>query len=347
MKWEKTHSYNIALDWAFWNNRIYGSLDLYYKNGVDQIVTKYVAPSTGAKNVSMNAGGIENKGWDLAISLVPIQTKSWTWSLSFNTGKNYNKVTNAGNTAVTWQDYISGRLISNGQAVNSFYSYKFDKLNEKGYPLFKDTEEVDSEGKELVHSAIEMYEKAFVLSGKREPDLSGGFSTFLKYKNISFNALISFNLGSKMRLNDLYESSGQRLPFPDQNMSSEFTNRWRKPGDENITNIPVLSSDALTIRESDVKYRIADNKWDMYNKSDLRVVSGSFLRCRSISIRYDFFKEWVNKLKLTSASISFDMGNVFVIKDKALQGRDPEQIGLGSRSIPPQRTYSFRLNVSF
>lgn len=347
LKWEKTHSYNIALDWAFWNNRIYGSLDLYYKNGVDQIVTKYVAPSTGAKNVSMNAGGIENKGWDLAISLVPIQTKSWTWSLSFNTGKNYNKVTNAGNTAVTWQDYISGRLISNGQAVNSFYSYKFDKLNEKGYPLFKDTEEVDSEGKELVHSAIEMYEKAFVLSGKREPDLSGGFSTFLKYKNISFNALISFNLGSKMRLNDLYESSGQRLPFPDQNMSSEFTNRWRKPGDENITNIPVLSSDALTIRESDVKYRIADNKWDMYNKSDLRVVSGSFLRCRSISIRYDFFKEWVNKLKLNSASISFDMGNVFVIKDKALQGRDPEQIGLGSRSIPPQRTYSFRLNVSF
>lgn len=150
-----------------------------------------------------------------------------------------------------------------------------------------------------------------------------------------------------MRLNDLYESSGQRLPFPDQNMSSEFTNRWRKPGDENITNIPVLSSDALTIRESDVKYRIADNKWDMYNKSDLRVVSGSFLRCRSISIRYDFFKEWVNKLKLNSASISFDMGNVFVIKDKALQGRDPEQIGLGSRSIPPQRTYSFRLNVSF
>ena len=46
LKWEKTNSYNIAIDWAFWNNRIYGSLDVYYKKGVDQVVTKNVAPST-------------------------------------------------------------------------------------------------------------------------------------------------------------------------------------------------------------------------------------------------------------------------------------------------------------
>ena len=44
LKWEKTRSYNIAIDWAFWNNRIYGSLDVYYKKGVDQVVTKNVAP---------------------------------------------------------------------------------------------------------------------------------------------------------------------------------------------------------------------------------------------------------------------------------------------------------------
>ena len=59
----------------------------------------------------------------------------------------------------------------------------------------------------------EMYDRAFVLSGKREPDLTSGFSTYLKYKNITFNALFSFSFGNKMRLNDLYESSGQRLPY--------------------------------------------------------------------------------------------------------------------------------------
>ena len=88
-------------------------------------------------SVSINDGDVENKGWDLAISLVPIQTKNWMWNLSFNTGKNYNKVLNAGNSAVTWQDYISGTLVSNGNAVNSFYSYKFDKLDAAVTPLSK------------------------------------------------------------------------------------------------------------------------------------------------------------------------------------------------------------------
>ena len=345
LTWEKTRSYNIALDWAFWNNRIYGSLDVYYKKGVDQVITKNVAPSNGATNVSINDGDVENKGWDLAVSLVPVQTKDWTWSLSFNTGKNYNKVLNAGNSAITWEDYVAGTLVSNGHAINSFYSYKFDKLDANGYPTFKDINEKDEDGNATVHSQQEMYDRAFTLSGKREPDLNGGFSTYLKYKNITFNALFSFSFGSKIRLNDLYSASGQNLPYPDQNMSSEFVNRWRNPGDENSTNIPVLSDQSLSIRDKDITYRIADNGWDMYNKSDLRVVSGNFLRCRSMSIRYDLKPEWLKPIYLKGASISFDAGNVFVLKDKALKGRDPEQIGLGSRSIPPQRSYSLRFNI--
>lgn len=345
LKWEKTRSYNIAVDWAFWNNRVYGSLDVYYKKGVDQVVTKSVAPSTGASSVSINDGDVENKGWDLAVSVVPIQTKNWMWSMSFNTGKNYNKVLNAGNSTVTWQDYIMGTMVSNGNAVNSFYSYKFDKLDSNGYPTFKDTNEKDEEGNAVVHSQQEMYDRAFVLSGKHEPDLTGGFSTFLKYKNITLNALFSFSFGNKIRLNDLYESSGQRLPYPDQNMSSEYVNRWREPGDEDRTIIPVLSGSTLQINDRDVTYRIADNKWEMYNKSDIRVVSGSFLRCRSMSIRYDLKPDWLKGIYLKGASVSFDAGNVFVIKDKALKGRDPEQIGFGSRSIPPQRSYSLRFSI--
>ena len=147
-------------------------------------------------------------------------------------------------------------------------------------------------------------------------------------------------------MNDLYESSGQRLPYPDQNMSSEFVNRWREPGDEDRTIIPVLSDKSLQINDKAVTYRIADNGWDMYNKSDIRVVSGSFLRCRSMSVRYDFKCEWLKPIYLKGASVSFDAGNVFVIKDKSLKGRDPEQIGLGARSIPPQRSYSLRFNIT-
>src|SRR3712207_7146222 len=63
--------------------------------------------------------------------------------------------------------------------------------------------------------------------------------------------IFSFNLGNKIRLNELYTATGQALPFPQQNMSNEFVDRWQKPGDEAITNIPVLSDNDLRFRSEE------------------------------------------------------------------------------------------------
>lgn len=350
LKWEKTSAYNLALDIALFDNRIYGSVDFYYKKGTDQVTTRYLAPSTGANQVSINNGDVENKGWDLSLSFVPVQTRDWTWNISFNTGQNFNKVLNAGEMDLTFNDYTSGTLVVNGTALNSFYSYKFAGLDDEGLPTFYDVNEVDGEGNLIVHSLDEAFKRAFTYSGKRDPDLTGGLSTYVRYKNFTFNCMFSFSVGNKIRLNALYESSGQRLPYPNNNMESEFAGRWQNPGDNTV--IPVLSDKTLSMRRNAdngyvYEYPVADNRWQMYDNSDLRVVSGSYLRCRMMSLRYDFGKELMSKARLGGASISFDVGNVFTIKDKALKGRDPEQLELGSRSIPPQRSYSLRFNITF
>lgn len=90
--------------------------------------------------------------------------------------------------------------------------------------------------------------RAFVAMGSREPDLSGGLSADFRYKRFSLSSTFAFNLGHKVRLNNLYVAN-QTLPYPQQNMSTEYVNRWRKPGDEDRTNIPRLSDDALRISE--------------------------------------------------------------------------------------------------
>ncbi len=59
-------------------------------------------------------------------------------------------------------------------------------------------------------------------------DFNGGFSTYFSFKGFTLNALFAFSVGKKVRLNNLYESTGQMLPLPQQNMSDEFVNRWRK-----------------------------------------------------------------------------------------------------------------------
>lgn len=85
----------------------------------------------------------------------------------------------------------------------------------------------------------------------------------------------------------------------------------------------------------------------MYNNADMRVVSGNFLRCKSLSLSYSFDNDIVRKLYLKSLSMSLAVSNPFVIKPKGLHGRDPEQVTMGSGTIPPQQTYSFTMNVTF
>ncbi len=348
LRWEKTVSYNLGFDFGILDNRISGVLDLYRKRGYDQIVSRIIAPSNGATSVTINEGDIENKGWELSLNVVPILTKDWTWSLSINTSKNYNKVIEEGNNEATWQDYVNGTLVKNGRAVNSLYAYRFKGLDHNtGLPTFYGESETDADGRTVINSLQEAFDAAFVYAGKREPDLSGGFSSSLKYKHFTVNALFSFNLGNKVRLNDLYAESGQALPFPQQNMSSEFINRWRNPGDEAFTNIPVLSDESLRFLSYERKYTIAENRWDMYNKSDIRVVSGSFLRCRSLSFRYDFEPKVLKSLHIKGGNITFEGSNLFVLKSSKLKGKDPEQLSLSSGTIPPQQTYTCRISLTF
>lgn len=340
LRWEKTNSYNIALDFAFLNNRLSGTVEYYYKYGKDQVIKKPVSPTSGVTSMSLNAGDIKNMGYELVINAVPVKTKDWLWSVSLNGAKNINTVINSGlSRDYTYQNYLNGSVIKEGAAVNTFYSYKFNGLDENGLPTFN----IDKEN----ITADNMYDKIFCVSGNRVPDIQGGIGSNLKYKNFSLNLFFSYSLGSKVRLNNLYSDSGQRLPQPQQNMSSEFIKRWRKAGDEKFTNIPVLSTDDLAFSDNVAGRKIADNGWQMYNKSDLRVVSGDNLRLRTASIQYTFGDDLCKKIKLKGASIRLEGNNLFVIASKDLHGQDPEQITLGAQASPPLSSYSIILNVTF
>jgi len=344
--WEKTSSYNFAIDFSLFDGRISGNVDLYKKIGKDMIISKEVSITTGSRTMQLNAGNIENKGFDMSLNISPIRTKDLSWNISINGGKNINKVTKSGiTTNFDYIDYLNGNAIIPGQSINSFYSYKFDGLDENGYPKFKDIEETDGISKE------EMYAKVFEASGQRVPDIMGGFSSSLRYKNWTLNCLFSYSLGSKIRLNNLYKSTGQRLPQPQQNMDNIFVNRWRQPGDENKTNIPVLSNEMLKLGSTfnGRKIDIAKNKWEMYNKSDLRVASGDFLRLRNISLRHALGTNICKKFHISSANIKLEASNLLTIKDKKLRGQDPEQVSFtfSTGTIPLTPTYTLGLDITF
>ncbi|MEY8592111.1 SusC/RagA family TonB-linked outer membrane protein [Butyricimonas hominis] len=350
LRWEKTRSFNIGTDFSFFQNRLSATFEFYTKKGKDQLVSTVIESTNGATSVTINDGDLYNKGWELSITATPIRTKNFSWNLSFNTSKNYNKVKNSGNiNDLVLENYLNGSLIQNGKSLNSFYSYRFGGLDKNGSPIFLGTQAKDEEGNILITNRQEAFEQGLVYSGKREPNFTGGLSTYIRYKNLSLNASLSMQFGSKIRLNDLY-SNGLQTPMPSQNMSDEFVNRWREPGDEDHTNIPVLSNSSSPkgfFEEGSNNPVLGRNTNIMYNKSDLRVASGNFVRCRSLSLSYYLNSNILKYIYIKNASFSFSVSNPFTIKSKKLKGRDPEQVTLGSGSIPPQPTYGWNLSITF
>ncbi len=348
LKWEKTTSYNVACDAEFLDGRVGGSVDFYYKKGEDMIISKRVDVTTGSSSMQLNAGTLLNKGVDISLNLVPVRTKDFSWMVSVNGAKNINKVTESRiDKDFEYFDYVSGDAVFANKPLNSFYSYQFDGLDKNGYPTYKNIEETDGITKE------EMFKNVFTYSGKRIPDFTGGFSTSFSYKNWSLNCIFSYSIGSHLRLNPLYLSTGQSLPQPQQNMDNIFVNRWRKPGDENHTNIPVLSNEKLSINTEDWDVSrtipIGDNLWDLYNNSDFRVISGDFLRFRTATLRYSLDNKICKRIGLAGATFKLEASNIKVWADKKLRGQDPEQISFtfNTGAVPLTPTYTVGVDINF
>ena len=149
-----------------------------------------------------------------------------------------------------------------------------------------------------------------------------------------------------------------------ENVRKEFLKRWRKPGDEEHTNIPGILGHAdfmATVgplspwwitgayNESVDRKKIAENIWQMYDYSDARVVSGNYLKIQNISLRYNLPDAICKKIHMKSAYVSLTGTNLHTFCNKKLKGQDPTtQSGSASTiSMSLRPTYSFSLNVSF
>ena len=168
---------------------------------------------------------------------------------------------------------------------------------------------------------------------------------------MSFN--LAYSVGAKVRLLQMYGSSNSAVPAPVMNMRGEFVHRWQRPGDEKYTNVPGML-DAESYKRTrtpwwnDKSYEFAGTIWDMYDNSNVRVVSGDYLKLTSLSLRYVVPKRICQKMYMKSAYLSVSGTNLFTICSKKLKGQDPSQFGSSELiNISVRPTYSLSLNVTF
>ena len=353
LRWEETKSLNLTLDMDMFDSRLSLSGTYYYKKTKNCFTDVEVSPINGIYTYTMNDGDLWNKGYSLAIGGVPIRRENFTWRISSYWSANYNKVDANPENENSLNSYLNGDVLINGKPVGTFYSYKFLGLNpNNGVPVFDDYEERKHllEGK----SISEIVPMVLKENGTREPKFYGNLSTSFNFKGFMLSASFTYSLGSKVRLFPLYSPVLSGIKS-DNNVRKEFANRWQVPGDETLTNIPVIMSPSHPEYASYERHwsrefgssKFANSVWEMYDLSDLRVVSGNYLKCQSLTLRYTFDEKFLRKTPFSSAYISFNTMNLFTISAKALKGQDPSQAGFAKPNLSVRPAYSLGLNVSF
>ncbi|MCB6974742.1 MULTISPECIES: SusC/RagA family TonB-linked outer membrane protein [Butyricimonas] len=335
LKWEKTQSINYAISGSLFDNKISFSYNGYYKKTTDMVIAMDVPYENGVPSRPINGGKMENSGWDASFGFTPVKGKNFIVSTSFNMGKVHNKVKSEIEPKGSWQEAAGGNLPKEGYPVSSFWAFRFTGLNsEHGGPMFDLT---GSELEEAKRDATLYMEYA----GKMEPDFNCGMSFSIRYKTLSLSSGLYLSVGNQTYLAPMGKMS-QSIPSEYENMSTEWVKRWRKPGDEKITNVPSLPNKISSARTIKVVGE-QTNPYDMYAKSTVRVVDAWYLRCGNISLSYSL-PERLLPGSLQNLGFSFSFGNPFQLRSKDFKGRDPE-VALGGQ--PLSRTMSLGVSVSF
>ena len=352
LKWEKTSSFNISLNSSLWNNILQFELTYFNKDTKDAFIERPISGINGYTSYMVNGGDILNEGYTIDFTLTPIRKKDFFWTFSGSMTKINNKMkSEVGIDTYEYGDFLNGTAIIEGESIGTFYSYKFAGLNpEDGGPLFDDGDAASIANL----NKYDTYTKVLVKSGRRDPNVTGGFNTSMRYKSWRLNANFSYSLGAKTRLLKFYPNGNDYSP--QYNLNKDLLNRWRNPGDELKTNIPAVLNYSANSPYDDhwatggwyrgENQRVAANSWDQYNYSDIRVVSADYLQCTYLSLCYGLSDKLLQKLNITRAEFTLSGSNLFTISAKELKGQTPTQSGFDKIQLSQRPTFSLGVNVT-
>lgn len=382
LKWEETKSYNAGIDLQLFKNRIELIFDTYLKK-TDNLIMQASLPAYVSGVISspyVNAGALENKGFEITLNTVNVSKKNLMWRTGITFSLNRNKVTKLYTETSGIQGYVGSETYTYttvGNPIGQFYGYKclgifkdesdFYKKDSNGFPLYddngnkipvalpKDKKIGESEiwvGDYIWQDTNEdgvIDEKDRVFLGNPEPKFSFGFNNTFTYKNFDLNIFINGVYGNKIfnYLRRIYLNPGYSGALKDAK-NFAHVELIDPNGANEISNVYVSNPNPST-------YRITTmNSNDNTRMSDAYIEDGSYIRVKNISLGYTFPNNLTSKWGIDMLRVYVNLQNPFTIT--GYSGYDPE-IGYYNQNVltrgidyaryPSQRIWTFGLNVNF
>jgi len=302
------------------------SFDLRYYNqssaGINSTLSTVADPSTGVVS-KVSYSDITNKGIEFFLSGNFLKTSDFSYTLTLNGAYNVNVATSVPLTGFTASDGYT-RAYRDGYSTSNLWTLPWAGLNSNGDPQY-----YDSKGNVSTKLDSASVASSLVYAGVTKAPWTGGVIQDVRFKNFFARAAIVFNLGYVMRY---------YIPYASNNLetSALIANRWQKPGDEANTDVARLTADGSNgYRQFVAQY------------SSNSIISADNIRLSELMIGCYLPQKFLQKIKLSAATISFQVQNVAGwYRNK--YNIDPYTISsIGRPGLSAARIYSANVNVSF
>ena len=345
LRWEKTQSVNVGLDFSVLNQAINLSVDYYYRKGTDLIGKQMLPLETGFVSTNINWASMVNKGVEVSLSTRNVATKNFSWYTNLNFAYNNIKVLRE---AIPEAQTIPGR---EGYPVDAIFAIKTAGLDEEGYPLFYDKEGKKVTLKELyrlqdpfglgftVNSDVTPAEERSFYSyiGSQDTPYTGGLINTFSYKNWELTANLSFNLGGYVRTTPSYNF----INFDrGQNVNSDILDRWTPENTDG--RLPAL----ITSEKRADEYYWYDQKSEIYKNLDIWVKKLNYFRLQNLRLGYRLPEKMTKSLGMGSASVAIEGRNLLVFGSSYKNFLDPESM-YNPYAPPIPKSITFSLNLNF
>lgn len=379
LSWEKKYDYSAGAEFSLLKGKIRGSVEYFYTKTTNAFLPKNVSSFNGIPRYTVNGGTLENRGVELVMHFRVIDNmgsgnkKGFVWRVDPQLSQVFNSLTQnnlnsrnvlADAATINYRNYLTGTVPVDGKSINTFYSYRFKTLDHNyGYPIFYGAEPdqagtLSAEYRKMTKEQV--LSMVLVESGRRDPVVQAGINNAFLYKNWSLNINFTYSIGNKVRLLQIASGNyGTFRPSSQQNLRKEFVNRWRSPGDENYTDIPGIQGQNNINESGQTPWwrmpglsiplvQFAEDYYQMYDNSDIRVVKGDYLKLQYASLGYRLPESICKRWNMKGATVQLSGNNLFSIADKALRGQDPSQSGSAPNiNVSVRPVYALNINLSF
>lgn len=351
---QRVNAYEGGLVLGFLENKIELDFTYYYLYSFSQILENLPVPvSSGASGITINEGVITNKGFEIILNTVPVQTRNVLFRTGVNLSRNRNRVESLGDYAEVllladiWGLNGPAMALREGDEYGTIYGYDY-VYHENGQPIVN-----DAGTKYLITDTR-------VPIGNASPDFIGGWYTELHYKGFTLGTLVDtkwggdiycgsyvINLQAGLSPETLLEREGGGLPYTDP--------------DGNTSNIGIILDGVYadgTPNEQVVhyyyKYLPNAGGWGKF-LSTPGIVENSWIKMREISLSYRFPENLMERSKVfQNLTLSIVGRDLFYIYSSLPDKINPEGImgsgnaqGFEWASMPSTRSITFGISASF